>query len=319
MILRENGEIMSPLDWEWWLYWTHDEVFKEFLKVLIPALGYMFVGAITWIGIWQTSKIAKQTLEDTREATPPELLRLEKWSTILTDSKNYPKNIKRELDVNTIQSTYNDVLKRATLENRVMNLGILNMRVRRELSSLYKVSVGDKYYPRPEWGGPRVNIKKQSKIILVFLIITSLVLDFIFPIFLAVYYGKIDFLNIGLIVLVYLVPFMMILYGYSVIKKTYNNLRMMNIVFRNGYHALKDIYLIRNYEGVQETPKENKEREDFEKTKEYKEWRDKVEKDHPEWTSWNYGLSISWDNNPDKDKADGSEPEEPTDFRIRSR
>ena len=151
-----------------------------------------------------------------------------------------------------------------------MNLGILNMRVRRELSSLYKVSVGDEYYPRPEWGGPRVNIKKKSKIILLLLIITSLVLDFIFPVFLAFYYKKIDFLNIGLIILFYLVPFMMILYGYSVIKKTYNNLRMMNIVFRNGYHALKDIYLIRNYEGVQETPKENIEREDFKKLKNIK-------------------------------------------------
>ena len=276
--------------------------------VLISVGVPLIVAFMSWWGNRSAVKIIRESLDIAKEATPPELLRLEKWSTILTDSKNYPKNIKRELDVNTIQSTYNAVLKRATLENRVMNLGILNMRIRRELSSLYKVSVGDKYYARPEWGGPRVNIKKQSKIILVFLIITSLVLDFIFPIFLAVYYGKIDFLNIGLIIVVYLVPFMMILYGYSVIKKTYNNLRMMNIVFRNGYHALKDIYLIRNYEGVQETPKENKEREDFEKTKEYKEWRDKVKKDHPDWSSWNYGLSINWDNRPYKNNTNGLEP-----------
>lgn len=276
--------------------------------VLISVGVPLIVAFMSWWGNRSAVKINRETLENAKEATPPELLRLEKWSTILTDSKNYPKNIKRELDVNTIQSTYNAVLKRATLENRVMNLGILNMRVRRELSSLYKVSVGDKYYPRPEWGGPRVNIKKQSKIILIFLVITSLVLDFIFPIFLAVYYEKIDFFNIGLIIFVYLVPFMMILYGYSVIKKTYNNLRMMNIVFRNGYHALKDIYLIRNYEGVQETPKENKEREDFEKTKEYKEWRDKVKKDHPDWSSWNYGLSINWDNRPYKNNTNGLEP-----------
>ena len=88
----------------------------------------------------------------------------------------------------------------------------------------------------------------------------------------------------------------------------------MNIVFRNGYHALKDIYLIREHEGAQETSKENKEREYFEKTKEYKEWWDKVKKDHPEWTSWNYGLSISWDNDPEKDKTDESAPEIPTDL-----
>ena len=39
----------------------------------------------------------------------------------------------------------------------------------------------------------------------------------------------------------------------------------MNIVFRNEYHALKNIYLIRENEGAQETSKENKEREYFEK------------------------------------------------------
>lgn len=295
---------MSPFNWEWWFHWTHDEVFKEVLKVLVPALGHVFVGAVTWVGIWRTSKIAKQTLEDTREGTPPELLRLEKWSTILTDSKSYPKNIKRELDVNTIQSTYNDALKRATLENRVMNLGILNMRVRRELSSLYKVSVGDEYYPRPEWGGPNVNIEKRSKIILVFLIIASLVLDFILPTFLAFYYEKFDFLHIGLIILVYSVILMVILYSYSFIKKTYKNFRMMNIVFRNGYHALKDIYLIRGYKGVHETPEEDKERKAFEKTKEYKKWK----KENPRLKSWNYGLSINWDNNPYKSNTNGIEP-----------
>ena len=50
------------------------------------------------------------------------------------------------------------------------------------------------------------------------------------------------------------------------------------------------------------------------KTKEYKEWWDKVKKDHPEWTSWDYGLSISWDNNPGKDKTGESAPETPTDL-----
>ena len=44
----------------------------------------------------------------------------------------------------------------------------------------------------------------------------------------------------------------------------------MNIVFRNDYHALKNIYLIREHEGAQETSKENKEREDFEKLKNIK-------------------------------------------------
>lgn len=296
---------------DWLFHWTHD---GEVLKALIPAIGYVFVGAITWIGIWRTSKIAKQTLEDTREATPPELLRLEKWSMILKDSNDYPESIKHKLDLYTIQYTYNDVLKRATLENRVIKLGILNMRVRRELSSLYKVSVGDEHYPRPEWGVPRVNVEKRSKKILAFLIIIALVLDFIFPIWLAAYYEKFDFPYIGLIILYLLIVLIVIRYWYNVTKKTDSKFRTMNIVFRNGYHALKDIYLIREHEGVQETSKENKEREDFEKTKEYKEWENKVKKEHPDWGSWNYGLNIGWDNKPDKAKTDESEPEESTDL-----
>ena len=119
--------------------------------------------------------------------------------------------------------------------------------------------------------------------------------------------------NIAFIVfMIFMFIFFVLVYKPS--KRKEETLRENNIVFRNGYHALKDIYLIRGYKGVHETPEEDKERKAFEKTKESKEWRDKVEKEHPEWNSWNYGLSISWDNKPDKDKADGSESEEPTDL-----
>lgn len=289
--------ILYTMFWEnenYW-HWTHD---GEVLKALIPALGYMFVGVVTWLGIWRTSKIAKQTLEDTREGTPPELLRLEKWSTILTDSKNYPKNIKRELDVNTIQSTYNDVLKGATLENRVMKLGILSSNVRNELISVNKIGVGYGVYPRPEWGGPKPNLEMQIKILFVILCIyVAISVALIFS----------PYTNVALIVfIIFMFIFFVLVYKPS--KRKEETLRENNIVFRNGYHALKDIYLIRNYEGVQETPKENKEREDFEKTKEYKEWRDKVKKDHPDWSSWNYGLSINWDNRPYKNNTNGLEP-----------
>ena len=41
---------------------------------------------------------------------------------------------------------------------------------------------------------------------------------------------------------------------------------------------------------------ESKERDKFEKTKEYKKWK----KENPHLTSWNYGLSIEWDNDPEK-------------------
>lgn len=225
-------------------------------------------------------------------------MRLEKWSTVLTDSKNYPKNIKRELDVDTIQSTYNDVLKRATLENRVMTIGILSSNVRNELISVNKIGVGYGVYPRPKWGGPKPNLEMHIKMLFVSLciyVMISVALIFL------------PYTNIVIIVpIIFMFIFFVLVYKPS--KRKEETLRENNIVFRNGYHALKDIYLIRGYKGVHETPEEDKERKAFEKTKEFKEWRDKVEKDHPEWTSWNYGLSISWDNNPYKINTNGLEP-----------
>lgn len=296
---------------DWLFHWTHDDVFKEVLKVSIPALGSILAALIAWYGIRRTAKVTQEALENSKEATPPELLRLEKWSTILTDSRNYPKNIKRKLDVNAIQSTYNDVLKRATLENRVMKLGILSSNVRNELISVNKIGVGYGVYPRPKWGGPKPNLKISYIIYWVLLpvyILISLALAFIFALYISV--------GIELYILLSFIFLVLISYifAFKPAKKLEETLRENNIVFRNGYHALKYIYLIRGYKGVHETPEEDKERKAFEKTKEFKEWRDKVKKDHPEWTSWNYGLSINWDNNPDKDKADGSESEEPTDL-----
>lgn len=64
---------------------------EEFWKVLISSLGQMLMVFITWYGIYRNSKITQGALEDSKEATPPELLRLEKWSTILKDSSNTPR------------------------------------------------------------------------------------------------------------------------------------------------------------------------------------------------------------------------------------
>ena len=50
---------------------------------------------------------------------------------------------------------------------------------------------------------------------------------------------------------------------------------------------------------VYESLLQNMEREEFENTKFYKKWQ----KENPQLTSWNYGLSISWDNNPEKDSS----------------
>lgn len=77
-------------------------------------------------------------------------MRLEKWSSILKDSNDYPENIKHELDVNTIQSAYNDILVRATLENQVIKFGVLSAEVRENLISI-KSHMGGIHYPKPSW------------------------------------------------------------------------------------------------------------------------------------------------------------------------
>ena len=135
---------------KFWFHWTRDEVFKEVLKVSIPALGSILAALITWYGICRTAKVNQESLENSKETTPPELLRLEKWSSILKDSNDYPENIKHELDVNTIQFAYNDILVRATLENQVIKLGALSAEVRENLISI-KSHMGGMHYPKPSW------------------------------------------------------------------------------------------------------------------------------------------------------------------------
>ena len=97
--------------------------------------------------------------------------------------------------------------------------------------------------------------------------------------------------------------------GYIIFFVEKDSKKYKNIIFRNGYHALKDIYLINPYGGLIEVDKENIEREKFAKGKAYDFWYKRNKKDHPEWrTSWNYGLSISWDNNPYKSNTGSLEP-----------
>ena len=78
-----------------WVHWTHDEVFKEILKASIPTLGTILSILVTWYKARKIDKVAQET----REATPPELLRLEKWSTILKESEQYPGELKNELEI----------------------------------------------------------------------------------------------------------------------------------------------------------------------------------------------------------------------------
>ena len=271
---------------DWLFHWTHDEVFKEVLKVSIPALGSILAALIAWYGIRRTAKVTQEALENSKEATPPELLRLEKWSTILKDSSDYPENIKNELDINAIHSTYNDIIKRATLENKVIKLGILSAEVRENLISI-KLSSGGVYYPRPSWG--KMGLKNWA-------ISITLIIGFL-----------INFITLGFGVATGRTPFWLFIIffasftfaGVMTFRVENFNKTQKNIIFRNGYHALRDVYLARESISLVETSREIKEREGFEKTRIYKEWENKIKEEYPKWTSWNYGLDIGDNKKPD--------------------
>lgn len=102
-------------------------------------------------------------------------------------------------------------------------------------------------------------------------------------------------------------------------RSSKNIIMEKNIIFRNGYYALRYEYLLDSENKPKENNTELEERKKFENTDVYKEWKDKIKKEHPEWTSWNYGLSIDWDNDPEKikfnelgdDNPVGSESESP--------
>lgn len=271
---------------DWLFHWTHDQVFIDILKAFIAALGPIAAGVITWFGIRWTGKLTKQTLENTKEATPPELLRLEKWSTILKDSKDYPKEIKDGLKLKAIYTTYNDVLMRATLEDKVIKLGILSAEVRENLTSI-KLSSGGRYYPRPSW---------EKMVLKNWAISITLILGFL-----------INFITLGFGVATGRTPFWLFIIffvsftfaGVMTFRAEKFNKTQKNIIFRNGYHALRNVYLARESISLVETPRESKERKGFKNTRAYKEWENKIKEEYTEWTSWNYGLDIGYSNKPE--------------------
>lgn len=303
---------------DWLFHWTHDHVFIDMLKVFITALGPIGAGAITWFGIRWTGNLTKQTLENTQEATPPELLRLEKWSTILKDSEGYPKNL--DIGIDTICSTYKDVLKRATFENRVKNMLVWDMDVKDRLLETEPVSDRNVYQIQ-EWpSGNMFNTFKSFSLLIfgllwmigvIIILIRSLIIlieQFI--------YSKppsedtLDFMSLIYVLLLFaflIFQFLNWLVMGEIKKEVREKTLIKNISYRNCYYALRDVFLIDGLELV-ESPYERKEREEFEKTGRYKKWQE----ENPQLTSWNYGLSISWDNNPDKDKTGKSAPETPT-------
>lgn len=262
------------------------------ISIVVPLVA----AVMSYFGSRRGAKVAKEDLENRKEATPPELLRLEKWSMILKDLESYPKEIKNELEMETIYSTYNDVLARATLENRVMKLGILSAEIRENLCSIRPYS-GGIYYPKPSWNNV---ILKNWKINIV--IGAGIIINILLRILGAIF-GYVSWGESMVIITLFLII------GYIIFFVEKDSKKYKNIIFRNGYHALKDIYLINPYGGLIEVDKENIEREKFAKGKAYDFWYKRNKKDHPEWrTSWNYGLSISWDNNPYKSNTDGLAP-----------
>ena len=288
-------------------HWTHDEVFKEVLSIFLPTAGSIVAAIIAWYGSRRTAKVTREALENSKEATPPELLRLATWSTIMKDSQDY------QLSMDAYHSdrmlvTYHDVLIRATLESNVLDLGVIDPEVRKELMSLRPRSVGSEY-PKVKWNIQSNKILYKFIAVLILLILFTTGLIFI-----------INSDNMYYVITTTIIVLITILIIWNIIKNFHdsNELKMIkNIMFRNGCHALRNIYNIPGYELRENFTSEYAERKDFENTEVYNKWESEIQKKYPEresWNSWNYGLSISWDNKPDQDKADGSESEEPTDL-----
>ena len=246
---------------DWLFHWTHDEVFKEVLKVSIPALGSILAALIAWYGIRRTAKVTQEALENSKEATPPELLRLEKWSNILKDSNDYPENIKNGLDIETIQSTYDDILKRATLENRIQNLGILSEEVRQKLLQIRPGS-GSKYYPDPTWKISKENYKYLLMLMIMVIILSCYIYLLCNIVFVSDSLNIFDdgsrysllFLRIAtpivaiiLLVLTVCMAFMVYIQIKVVcdifLTKKDDEYYAKSVCFMNGYKILKDIYL----------------------------------------------------------------------------
>ena len=312
---------------DWLFHWTHDEVFKEVLKVSIPALGSILAALIAWYGIRRTAKVTQEALENSKEATPPELLRLEKWSSILKDSNDYPENIKNGLDIETIQSTYDDILKRATLENRIQNLGILSEEVRQKLLQIRPGS-GSKYYPDPTWKISKENYKYLLMLMIMVIILSCYIYLLCNIVFVSDSLNIFDdgsrysllFLRIAtpivaiiLLVLTVCMAFMVYIQIKVVcdifLTKKDDEYYAKSVCFMNGYKILKDIYLAPYISGLIENEKQIKIRDKFEKSRLYKEWK-KNNDEHPDWGSWNYGLNIGWDNSPNLENQESEEPTE---------
>lgn len=258
--------------------------------VLISVGMPLIVAFMSWWGNRSAVKINRETLENAKDATPPELLRLEKWSIILKDSNEYLENINHDLDVNAIQSTYNDIFKRATLENRAKNLGIVRAEVLNMLLMQSTLSSRGSFPKNLKWKNYFSPLLISAYICLVHVFIAFIIFSFLKNEF---YSGDIIVIIISLVCV-----FIIIIMFYL----NYIDKQEKNIIFRNAYKSLSDIFVLGNV-NLKETLNEKKQREKFENRKKifsfYKLWKDNIKDKHPDWGSWNYGLNIDWNNDPD--------------------
>ena len=262
----------------------------EAKDIIISIVVPLVVAVMSYFGSRRGTKVAREEFENRKEATPPELLRLEKWSIILKDSNDYLENINHDLDVNAIQSTYNDIFKRATLENRAKNLGIVRAEVLNMILMQSTLSSRGIFPKDLKWKNYISPLLISAYICFVHISIAFIIFSFLKNEF---YSGNI----IAIIISLVCVFIIIIMFYLNYIDK-----QEKNIIFRNAYKSLSDIFVLGNVD-LKETLNEKKQREKFENRKKifsfYKLWKDDIKDKHPDWGSWNYGLNIDWNNDPD--------------------
>ena len=278
--------IMFWQDEEYW-HWTHD---IEVLKVIIPFFGTLFTGIITLAGILFAAKTTHDSLSNLKESTPPELLRLATWSTIIHESQEYQDSMSNYYS-NRLMTTYYEILIRATLEKNILDLGVTDPEVRKELLVMKPKSIS-KEYPRIVW-----SIRSNKNLLKYVTVLTVLFITLLTFAIINLQNNNIYFTIIVATILLFI--------SLGIIKVFYTHNRskiIKNIIFRNACHALEDIYKIPGGR-LREDFDSCSERKNFENIKEYKKWKDRIQDGEPKrrvWTSWNYGLSVNWDNNPYK-------------------
>ena len=282
----------------------------------------VLVATISLVGILVQLKIAHDRLENDKDTTPPALSRLENISEILKDIEKYPDEIKKVLYSKGMFSAYKRILDQINIENEILRLGVYNVEVLEALKCI-PVGQGLGEYPSPGWSISKYRKTNTALLYILYILMTLLFVFNLALAFLMVYVYR-EYVGSWLFVIYLLLTIgpaflslFMAISVYKTLSKDKQNIKHEvlenNIIFKNCYYALRDIFLVDGYE-LNKISDGQEEREEFKKTKEYKEWWDKVKKDHPQWTSWNYGLSISWDNDPDKAKTGESAPETPTDL-----